>query len=35
MFWPQDIQLSDNQSPLEILNTAQEEWRTSSDGVME
>lgn len=35
MFWPQDIQLSDTQSPLEILNTAQEEWRTSSDGIME
>ena len=35
MFWPQDIQLSDTQSPREILNTAQEEWRTSSDGIME
>ena len=35
MFWPKDIQLSDTQSPLEILNTAQEEWRTGSEGVME
>ena len=35
MFWPQDIQLSDTQSPLEILAAAQEEWRISRDGVME
>ena len=35
MFWPQDIQLNDTQSPLEILNAAQEEWRIVSDGVME
>jgi hypothetical protein len=34
-FWPSGIELSDTQSPKEILKNAQEDWRTSSDGVME
>jgi hypothetical protein len=34
-FWPDGIELSDTQSPKDILNTAKEEWRTVSDGVLE
>lgn len=34
-FWPSDIKISDTQSPKEILKVAQEDWSTSSDGVME
>jgi hypothetical protein len=34
-FWPSGIELSDTQSPKDILETAQEDWHTSSDGVME
>ncbi len=33
-FWPNDVELSDTQSPLEILETAQEEWVTNSTGVL-
>jgi hypothetical protein len=34
-FWPEGIELSDTQSPKEILKSAQVEWQTGSDGVME
>ena len=34
-FWPSGLNLSDTQSPREILKVAQEDWYTSSDGVME
>lgn len=34
-FWPEGIELSDTQSPKEILQSAQVEWQTGSDGVME
>jgi hypothetical protein len=34
-FWPDGIELSDTQSPKDILNTAKEEWLTVSDGVLE
>jgi hypothetical protein len=34
-FWPEGIELSDTQSPKDILETAQEDWSESSDGVME
>ncbi len=34
-FWPKGIQLNDTQSPREILKAAQEDWRLSSNGVME
>jgi hypothetical protein len=34
-FWPDGLQLSDTQSPRDILKTAQEEWHTKSDGIME
>ncbi|MBE9141264.1 hypothetical protein IQ254_29375 [Nodosilinea sp. LEGE 07088] len=34
-FWPEGIEISDTQSPREILKAAQEDWQTSSRGVME
>ena len=34
-FWPRNLDLSDTQSPKEILKVAQEDWSQSSDGVME
>jgi hypothetical protein len=34
-FWPSGLELSDTQSPRDILESAQEDWRTSSDGVMD
>jgi hypothetical protein len=34
-FWPTGIEISDTQSPREILNTAQEEWQTNSDGLLQ
>jgi hypothetical protein len=33
-FWPKGIEISDTQSPMQILETAQEEWINNSDGVM-
>lgn len=35
VFWPSDIDLSDTQSPREILQAAQEDWHTGSQGLME
>jgi hypothetical protein len=34
-FWPTGIEISDTQSPREILNTAQEEWKTNSNGLLQ
>jgi hypothetical protein len=34
-FWPDGVEISDTQSPKDILNTAQEEWQTASNGVLE
>ena len=34
-FWPEDLQLTDIQSPREILEVAQEDWQVRTDGVME
>jgi hypothetical protein len=34
-FWPEGLKLSDTQSPRDILKTAQQEWQTSTDGIME
>ncbi len=34
-FWPNGVELSDTQSPKDILNTAQEEWKTASNGILE
>ena len=34
-FWPKGVEITDTQSPREILSTAQEDWQTKSDGVME
>jgi hypothetical protein len=34
-FWPSGIDLSDTQSPREILKVAQEDWHQSSGGIME
>jgi hypothetical protein len=34
-FWPDGLQLSDTQSPRDILKTAQEDWQTNTDGIME
>ena len=34
-FWPAGIELSDTQSPREILKAAKEDWQTSSDGIMD
>lgn len=34
-FWPNGIELSDTQSPREILQTAQLDWQSSSDGIMD
>jgi len=32
-FWPSGIELSDTQSPFEILETARQDWETNSDSV--
>jgi hypothetical protein len=34
-FWPEGVELSDTQSPKDILKTAQEEWQTASDGILD
>ena len=34
-FWPDGIQLSDLQSPMEILQEAQREWKLTSNGIMD
>jgi hypothetical protein len=34
-FWPDGLKLSDTQSPRDILKTAQEDWQTDTDGIME
>lgn len=34
-FWPDGVEISDTQSPKDILNTAQEEWQTASDGILQ
>lgn len=34
-FWPDGFELTDTQSPREILQSAQEDWRTKSDGVVD
>ncbi len=34
-FWPNDLNLSDTQSPREILKVAQKDWYQGSNGVME
>ena len=34
-FWPEGIKLSDTQAPREILEAAQEDWQTNSDGIMD
>jgi hypothetical protein len=33
-FWPEGIELRDTQSPREILETAQDDWRKNSDGAL-
>lgn len=33
-FWPRGIELDDTQSPGEILQNAQQDWETSSSGVL-
>ncbi len=34
-FWPVGFEISDTQSPRDILSTAQEEWKTNSGGILE
>ena len=34
-FWPSGLDLSDTQSPKEILKVAQEDWHQNSGGIME
>uniref|UniRef100_UPI004056E854 hypothetical protein n=1 Tax=Candidatus Electrothrix sp. TaxID=2170559 RepID=UPI004056E854 len=34
IFWPEGLSVSDVRSPYEILENAQEEWETASDGVL-
>jgi hypothetical protein len=34
-FWPDGLEISDIQSPRDILNTANEEWQKNSDGILE
>jgi hypothetical protein len=34
-FWPVGLEISDTQSPRDILSTAQEEWQTNSNGILE
>jgi hypothetical protein len=34
-FWPDGIELSDTESPRDILNTAKEDWQTNSNGIMD
>jgi hypothetical protein len=33
-FWPMGIEISDMQSPMQILETAQQEWEQSSNGLL-
>lgn len=33
-YWPDGLELSDTQSPLEILRDAESEWASSSEGVL-
>ena len=33
-FWPSGLELTDSQSPIEILQEAQRDWESSSGGVM-
>ena len=33
-FWPAGFELSDTESPMQILKSAQEEWATQSDGAL-
>lgn len=33
-YWPSGLNLSDTQSPREILEVAQEDWYTNSEGIM-
>ena len=33
-FWPKGIELSDTQSPMEILGTAKDEWESNSGGAL-
>ncbi len=34
-FWPNGLELSDTQSPRDILNTANKDWQTNSNGILE
>jgi hypothetical protein len=34
-FWPDGIELSDTESPRDILNTAKEDWQKDSNGLMD
>lgn len=34
-YWPSGLELSDTQSPKEILKVAQEDWHTNGNGVVE
>lgn len=34
MFWPSNIELSDTEAPMEILETARKDWETESGGVL-
>jgi hypothetical protein len=34
-FWPEGLEISDIQSPRDILNTANEEWLKNSNGILE
>lgn len=34
-FWPNGLDLSDTQSPMEILRVAQKDWHQKSEGIME
>lgn len=34
-YWPDGIELTDTQSPKEILNDAKSEWSSSSDGLLD
>ena len=34
-FWPDGFELSDTESPRDILNTAKEDWQKNSNGLMD
>ncbi len=34
-FWPDGIELSDTESPRDILNTAKQDWQKNSNGLMD